>query len=131
MFNTARSRNASDCCESILVTTGLRGRKSKPPPSHKKRGWGTQPSKPKTSTPELQHPKPRHPNFNTQNLDTRTSTLKTSTPELQHPKSRHSNFKTRNSQSQGSLRLVTGCRARHVHSGLNLRLILIGTPLAF
>src|ERR1700704_3764225 len=83
MVNTARSRNSSDCCESILVTTGLRGRKSKPPPSHKTRGWGTQTSRPKTSrpktstpetsTPELQHSKPQHPNFNTQNLDTQIS----------------------------------------------------------
>src|SRR6267143_1615995 len=89
MVNMARSRNTSDCCESILVTTGLRGRKSKPPPSHKTRGWGKT-SKPKTSTPELQHPKPQH-----------------------------SNFKTRNSQSQGSLRRVAGCRAQHVLRGLN------------
>jgi len=73
MVNTARSRNTSDCCESILVTTGLRGRKSKPPPSHKTRGWGTQTSRPKTSTPELQHSKPQHPNFDTQNLDTQIS----------------------------------------------------------
>src|SRR6266403_1781429 len=115
MFNTARSRNASDCCESILVTTALRGRKSKPPPSHKTRGWGTRTSTPKTLAPELQHPKSQHLNFNT-----RTSTPKTSTPELQHPKSRHSNFKTRNSKSQGRLSRVTGCRARHVLHGLNL-----------
>src|SRR6266550_3768169 len=73
MVNTARSRNTSDCCESILVATGLRGRKSKPPPSHKTRGWGTRTSTPKTLAPELQHPKPQHPNFNTQNLDTQIS----------------------------------------------------------
>jgi hypothetical protein len=79
----ARSRNAFDCCESILVTTGLPGQKSKTPPSHKTRGWGTQASKPKTSTPEtstpktstpeLQHSKPQRPNFNTQKLDSQTS----------------------------------------------------------
>src|SRR6267143_1756860 len=90
MVNTARSRNTSDCCESILVTTGLRGRKSKPPPSHKTRGWGTQTSKPKTSPPEtsipeLQHPKSQHLNFNTQNLNTRTSTPKISTLKFQKP----------------------------------------------
>ena len=75
MVNTARSRNTSDCCESILVTTGLRGRKSKPPPSHRSRGWGTQ----------IQHPKPQHPNFKTQNLNARTSTPKISTLKFQNP----------------------------------------------
>ncbi len=80
MVNTARSRNTSDCCESILVTTGLRGRKSKPPPSHRPRGWGTQTSTPKTPAPELQHP-----NFNTRNPNTRTSTPKTSTPKFLTP----------------------------------------------
>jgi hypothetical protein len=122
MVNTARSRNTSDCCESILVTTGLRGRKSKPPPSHKTRGRGTQTSRPKTSTPE-------------------TSTPKTSTPELQHSKPQHPNFKTQNINTQISKPGIQNQKevcvelpdAAHgtVYVASTFRLILMGTRLAF
>jgi len=88
---------------------------------------GTRTSTPKTLAPELQTPKIstpelQYPNFNTLNLNTRYfNTHKTSTPKFQTPEIK----------SQGKAESGYGCRARHVLRGLNFRLILMGTRLAF
>jgi len=84
MFNTARSRNASDCCESILVTTGLRGRSQNPTLAQNAR-MGHPNFKTQNLNAELQHPKPRHPihtQTSTPELNTQISTLKFQKPEF-------------------------------------------------
>ena len=82
-----------------------------------------------------------HPNFKTQNLNARTSTPKTSTPELQHSKPRHLNFNTQNLDTQISKAGIQNHKevwvelpdAAHgaFYAASTLRLILMGTPVAF
>jgi len=96
----------------------------------------------KVKTPTLaQNARMGHPNFNSQNLNTRTSTPKISTLELQYPKPQHSNFNTQNLDTQTSKPGIQNHKevcvelpdAAHgtFYLASTFRLILMGTRLAF